>query len=145
MVGLGKRMTQSTRAVAGSQPSPARGLGLSQQQRNNAFPQQPCPQPKPFPQLPPVGYCPGGTAFPPPPPCARLLGAPGSTAPSAGVGSKVLPRWKRGMPTAPAADTLLSAPLPGPTTSSEDCASGCRVHWLNPSRSQRARELPDGP
>lgn len=32
--GLGKHMTQSPRAVAGSQPNPACGLGLCQQQSN---------------------------------------------------------------------------------------------------------------
>ncbi|CAD7688682.1 unnamed protein product [Nyctereutes procyonoides] len=39
----GKRMTQSTRAVADSQPSPARGLGLGQQHQNNTLPKQLAP------------------------------------------------------------------------------------------------------
>lgn len=39
--GLGKHMTQSPKAVAGSQPNPACGLGLCQQQKNNTLPQRP--------------------------------------------------------------------------------------------------------
>lgn len=38
--GLGKHMTHSPRAVAGSQPSPACGSGLCQQQKNNTLPKR---------------------------------------------------------------------------------------------------------
>lgn len=40
MRGLGKHMTHSPRAVVGSQPSPACGSGLYQQQKNNTLPKR---------------------------------------------------------------------------------------------------------
>lgn len=48
----GKRMTPPARAVADSQPSPAHGLRLGQQHKNNTLPEQPGPQCKPWPSPP---------------------------------------------------------------------------------------------
>lgn len=56
-VGLGKRLTQSTRPAGASQPSPACGLGLGQQHKNNTLPKQPGHSASPpLPSLPP-GSC----------------------------------------------------------------------------------------
>ena len=99
-VGLGKRMTQSARTVVGSQPSPAQGLGLGQQQKNNTLLKQPGPQCKPFPQLPPL-CSPRALVnkpFHPHTPAQGLLGAPGPAAPSAWVGSKVPPSGTETLP-----------------------------------------------
>ncbi|XP_044927862.1 uncharacterized protein LOC106006178 [Mustela putorius furo] len=64
----GKRMTRPARAIADSQPSPARGLRLGQQHKNNTLPEQPGPQCKPCPPTPPpftvpcfISLSPGGS------------------------------------------------------------------------------------
>lgn len=117
IVGLGKRMTQSTRAVAGSQPSPAHGLGLGQQQKNNTLSKQPGPQSSPPPApstLQP--QCPGGQAFVPTHPCSGMLGALGPTVPSAWLGNKVPLKWHRGTSLLLPGDAFVSTQLPEPSS-----------------------------
>lgn len=58
--------------------------------------------------------CPGPQAFPRAHPCSGILRAPRPTVPSAQVSSKMPPRWKKAMPTAPAGIAFLSARLPEP-------------------------------